>query len=116
MASALVLTIHFGALYHGLPTSCERFAARVTTGLTHHSVPAGDRPWPGRARYLQGSKQGFEVNVELRHLFLLVRAWPGARVFGHYAFEAQRREAMVGCSALNRMYELGKPESYPVAG
>ena len=85
MASAPALIIPFGAQYHGLHTPCERFAARVATGLAHHSVPAGDRPWPGRVRYLQGSKQGFEVNVELRHLFLLVRAWPGARVFGHYA-------------------------------
>ncbi len=61
-ASALALTIHFGAVFHGLRTPCERFAARVTTGLAHHSVPAGDRPWPGRVRYLQGSKQGFELN------------------------------------------------------
>ncbi len=83
-ASALVLTILFGALYNGLPTPCERFAARVATGLTHHSVPAGDRPWPGRIRCLQGSKQGFEVIVELHHLFLLVRALPGARLFGQH--------------------------------
>jgi hypothetical protein len=84
MASAPALTIPFGAQFHGLHTPCERFAARVATGLAHHSVPAGDRPWPGRVRFLQGSKQGFEVNVELRHLFLLVRALPGARVLAHY--------------------------------
>ncbi len=61
-ASALVRFIPFAAQFHGLHTSCERFAARVTTGLAHHSVPADDRPWPGRALYLQGSKEGFELN------------------------------------------------------
>jgi hypothetical protein len=34
----------YGAQFHGLLTPCERFAARVATGLAHHSVPAGDRP------------------------------------------------------------------------
>jgi hypothetical protein len=31
-ASALALTVHFGAGFHGLRAPCERFAARVTTG------------------------------------------------------------------------------------
>jgi hypothetical protein len=28
--------------------------------------------------------------------------------------DAQRREAVIGCHALNRMAELGRPESYTV--
>lgn len=31
-------------------------------------------------------------------------------------FEAQRREAMIGCRVLNRMFELGTPEAYAVVG
>ena len=28
--------------------------------------------------------------------------------------EAQKREAALGCAVLNRMLELGRPQSYPV--
>jgi hypothetical protein len=52
----------YGAQSHGLLAPCERFAARVATGLAHHSVPAGDRPWPGRVRRLQGSYTRFRVD------------------------------------------------------
>ena len=29
-------------------------------------------------------------------------------------FEAQRREAAIGCAVLNQMLELGRPESYAI--
>ncbi len=31
-------------------------------------------------------------------------------------YESQKREAMIGCNVLNRMAELGKPESQAIVG
>ena len=68
--------VHLGAQSPGLLTSCERFAARVTPGLAHHSVPAGGRPWPDGV-YTRGASNKVS-KITSRHLVPLDRAFPGA--------------------------------------
>ncbi len=53
-------------------------------------------------------KQGGAENVFMRYKQIL-----GGRLRAK-VFEAQQKESIVGCNALNRMYELGKPESHAV--
>ena len=62
-ASALAPTCISGLNHAAYMTPCERFAAGVTPGLAHHSVPAGGRPSPDGVGYPQGFKQGFEDHV-----------------------------------------------------
>ena len=56
-------SMHFGAQSRGLRAPCERFAPWVTPRPTHHSVPAGGRPWPDGIGYPQGFEQGFEDHI-----------------------------------------------------
>ena len=66
----------------------------------------------GRQEWLKLSgyrKQAGAENILMRYKQIL-----GGRLRAK-VFEAQKRESIVGCNALNRMYELGKPQSYAVA-
>ena len=58
-------------------------------------------------------ESGYRRQAGAENLFMRYKQILGGRLRAK-AFEAQKRESVVGCNALNRMYELGKPESYAI--
>ena len=67
----------------------------------------------GRQEWLKES--GYRKQAGAENLFMRYKQTLGGRLRAK-AFEAQKRESVVGCNVLNRMYELGKPVSYAVVG
>ena len=65
----------------------------------------------GRQEWLKLS--GYRKQAGAENLFMRYKQILGGRLRAKL-FEAQKRESIVGCNALNRMYELGKPETYRV--
>ena len=65
----------------------------------------------GRQEWLKLS--GYRKQAGAENLFMRYKQILGGRLRAKL-FEPQKRESVVGCNALNRMYELGKPESYRV--
>ena len=66
----------------------------------------------GRQAWLKES--GYRKQAGAENFFFRYKRILGDRLRAR-GLEAQKKEAMVGCNVLNRMYELGKPESYAVA-
>jgi hypothetical protein len=66
----------------------------------------GRREWQKKVGYRRQSRV---EGTLLRYKRILGR---GLRAKG---LKAQKREALVGCAVLNRMLELGRPESYTIA-
>lgn len=62
----------------------------------------------GRQQWLKES--GYRKQAGAENVFMRYKQILGGRLRAK-VFEAQKVEAMVGCNVLNRMYELGKPES-----
>ena len=65
----------------------------------------------GRQQWLKES--GYRKQAGAENVFMRYKQILGGRLRAK-VFEAQKRESVVGCNALNRMYELGKPESYAI--
>ena len=65
----------------------------------------------GRQAWLKES--GYRKQAGAENLFFRYKRILRDRLRAR-GFEAQKREAVVGCNALNRMYELSKPDSYAV--
>ncbi len=63
----------------------------------------------GRQAWLKES--GYRKQAGAENFFFRYKRILGDRLRAR-GFEAQKRAAMVGWNVLNRMYELGKPESY----
>ncbi len=66
----------------------------------------------GRRAWLKES--GYRQQARAENAFFRWKSMLGDRLRSKH-FEAQRREAMIGCGVLNRMLELGKPRSQAVA-
>ena len=65
----------------------------------------------GRQAWLKES--GYRQQARAENTFFRWK-WTLSERLRAKQLETQRREAMIGCGALNRMFELGKPESYAV--
>ncbi len=66
----------------------------------------------GRRAWLKES--GYRQQARAENAFFRWKSMLGERLRSKH-FEAQRREAMIGCGVLNRMFELGKPRCQAVA-
>ncbi len=66
----------------------------------------------GRRAWLKES--GYRQQARAENAFFRWKSMLGDRLRSKH-FEAQRREAMIGCGVLNRMFELGKPRCQAVA-
>jgi len=66
----------------------------------------------GRRAWLKES--GYRQQARAENAFFRSKSMLGDRLRSKH-FEAQRREAMIGCGVLNRMFELGKPRCQAVA-
>ncbi len=66
----------------------------------------------GRRAWLKES--GYRQQARAENAFFRWKSMLGDRLRSKH-FEAQRREAMIGCGVLNRMFELGKPRSQAIA-
>ncbi len=66
----------------------------------------------GRRAWLKES--GYRQQARAENAFFRWKSMLGDRLRSKH-FEAQRREAMIGCGVLNRMLELGKPRCQAVA-
>ena len=66
----------------------------------------------GRRAWLKES--GYRQQARAENAFFRWKGILGSRLRSKH-FETQRREAMIGCGVLNRMYELGKARSQAVA-
>ena len=65
----------------------------------------------GRANWRRGS--GYYLQSHVENTIYRFKRIIGGRLRSK-RFEAQKREALMGCSILNRMLEIGRPVSYPV--
>ena len=70
----------------------------------------GRQGWQRESRYRRQGGQGAVENLFFRYKRTLGNS---LRARG---YESQKREAMIGCNVLNRMAELGKPESQAIVG
>ena len=66
----------------------------------------------GRRAWLKES--GYRQQARVENAFFRWKRMFGDRLRSKH-LEAQRREVMIGCGVLNRMFELGKPSSRAVA-
>ncbi len=66
----------------------------------------------GRRAWLKES--GYRQQARAENAFFRWKSMLGDRLRSKH-FEAQRREAMIGCGVLNKMFELGKPRSQAIA-
>ena len=90
------------------------------------AVSAGttDGPWAQREAALQRihkvgrrewqKESGYRQQARVENGFFRYKSVLGGSLKARNS-KAQRREATIGCHILNRMAELGKPESYAVA-
>jgi len=90
------------------------------------AVSAGpkDGPWGQREAALERiqtvgrrtwqKESGYRQQARVENGFYRYKSALGGRLRASNS-EAQKREAMIGCQILNRMAELGKPQSYAVA-
>ncbi len=87
-----------------LSRACDR-AARLRNENVRAIRTLGRRQWRKESGYY---RQGRAENTFFRY----------KRVFGGAMraidFSSQIREALIGCNVLNRMAELGMPESYSI--
>jgi len=65
----------------------------------------------GRANWRRGS--GYYLQSHVENTFYRFKRIIGGRLRSKHG-EAQKREALIGCSILNWMLEMGRPVSYPV--
>ena len=65
----------------------------------------------GRSEWKRES--GYYLQSHAENVFFRYKSILGGRLSSRRT-EAQEREAAIGCAVLNRMRELGRPQSYPV--
>ncbi len=91
---------------------------------TAASTGPADGPWAQREAALERiravgrrawqKESGYRQQARVENGFYRYKSMLGGRLKAR-AGDAQRREAMIGCQILNRMAELGRPQSYAVA-
>ncbi len=89
------------------------------------AVSAGptDGPWAQREAALQRIREtnrrewqkesGYRQQARVENGFFRYKSLLGGALKARHR-KAQTREALIGCHILNRMFELGRPESYAV--
>ncbi len=63
----------------------------------------------------KAGESGYRRQGAVENLFFRYKRTLGNSLLAH-GYESQKREARIGCNVLNRMAELGKPESQAIVG
>jgi hypothetical protein len=79
--------------------------------LSQRNQHIADIESTGRANWRRGS--GYYLQSHVESAIYRFKRIIGGRLRSKHN-EAQEREALMGCSILNRMLEIGRPVSYPI--
>ena len=86
-------------------------SGEAATSPTQRDVHIATVQTEGRFQWKRES--GYYLQSHAENAFLRYKTVLGGRLRARRD-EAQQREAALGCAVLNRMRELGRPQSYPV--